>query len=420
MPEGQVGWKDALARERAPVRMATTAGTLGVVWAFGALFLDAGGWRAVAALAGPAAAVATWLAVASAREAGPRAEALLRYLIGIVHPFAVLAIAVAASMGTGGARGLPDLVWTAAVTLSVYALASWHRERRGAGEAPPALRRVTALGLVLLVLGQVLLHPPETLRAEWTSDLRWWGLAIGIERSAAGLALAVGAVSALSAVRARAAGAVPAGWLGVLGVLWAWTAGWLGTNVTGLVLPAFALSAAVLLSPLLAPRPAPGEPVEAGTVAAGTYALAAAWLAAIAAPGTIPEALGAPAASVTTLRYGLAALLAYQVRDLIVWGVLVRLAPRERWTGALWVVWIAVSWLIGAEGLRALGAGWAVASLVGVPWGALGEAADGAGEMVATMAGASLLSAAAAAGTFACLALRGRRRAGPAASATRR
>ena len=405
---GQVGWKDALARQRAPVRVATTAGALAATWTFGALFLDAGGWSAVAALAGPAAAVAIWLSVASARDPGPHTEALLRYLVSIAHPLAVLAIAIGASMGTGGGRGLPDLVWTMAVTLAVNALASWHRERRGPDEAPPALRRVTLLGVALLVLGHALLHMPDLLPDTWAGDLRWWGLEIGVARSTVLLALAIGALSATSIMRARAARAVPIGWLGALGVLWAWTAGWTGATVTGLLLPALALSAAVLLSPLLAPRLAPGEPLEAGTVAAGTYALAAAWAAAIAAPGSVPEMVGAPASSVTTLRYGLATLLAYQVRDLIVWSLMVRLAPRERWTGALWVVWMVVSWVIGGEGLRAIGAGWAIASIVGIPWGAL-EEATGPNGMLATMAAASLFSAAVAAGACTWLALKDRR-----------
>ncbi len=402
--EERPGWKAALARERSPVRLATTAGAVGAAWAFGALFLDTGGWSAVAALAPPAAAVAAWFAVASARDRAAGGEALACYLISIAHPLGVLVLAVGASIATGGGRGPADLVWTIAATLAVHALARRHCERRRHGQAPPALRRVTALGMALLVAGHVLLHMPDLLSGQWSDALRWWTFGIGIEGSAVVLALAIAGLAAVRVLRAGAPDPVPLEWLAALGVFWAWMAGWTGATATGLVLPALGISGTVLLSPLFAPRPAPGERLETGAVAVGLYALAAAWLAAVAAPGNIPEALGAPASGTAVLRWALLALLAYQVRDLIVWGVMTRLAPGERWTGALWAIWMAVSWVIAGEGLRAIGAGWLAAAFVGVPWGALGDA-DGTIGMPAAIAAASLLSAALAAGAYAWLAL---------------
>lgn len=403
------GWKDALARERAPVRLATTAGAVAAAWAFGALFLDAGGWRAVAALAAPAAAIAVWLSVAGAREPAPPREALLRCLLAVVHPLSVLAIALGAAIAAGTGRGAGDLIWSVAVILAVHALARRHRARLEPCETAPGLRRVTALGIALLALGHVLLHLPHLLSNLWDGAPLWWGMDTGLDGSALALAIAVAAVSGASLSASARPGTVPIAWLCSLAALWTWTAGWTAATATGLVLPALALSAAVLLSPLLAPRPAPGERLETGSVAFGLYALAAAWAAALVAPGSIPEAIGAPASGEAALRYGLLALFAYQARDLILWGVMTRLAPGEHWTAALWIVWMAVSWVIGPEGLRALGGGWVAASLVGLPWGALGEA-DGTGRMPATIAAAALLTAVLAAGAYILLARRDRRR----------
>ena len=405
----QMEWKSALTRERAPVRVATSVGALIVTWIFGALFLDGGGFSAVSALAGPAAIAASWLAVASARDNGARSETLLLFLIGIIHPFAVFVIAIVASMASGGSRTLADLCWMAAVSLSIYTLAKWHHERSASNERQPTLRRITGLGIVLLVLGQILLHVPEWLHEESFTERGWLGLGVGIADSAVILAIAIATLCAVSSMMAKSSASLPLRWLGILATLWIWTAGWTGTIGTGLVLPALAVSAPVLLSPLFAPRLSPGEPVEMGTVAFGVYVLAVAWLAAIASPGNIPEAVGAPASSVTIVRYGLVALFAYQIRDLIVWGIIVRLAPREHWTGALWIIWFAVSWVIGGEGLRALGVGWAGASFLGVPWGFFIELPDNASEIVAIMALVSLLSAIVAAGTYTYIALRVRR-----------
>lgn len=402
-------WKSALAREQAPVRVATSVGALVVAWIFGALFLDGGGLSAVSALAGPAAIAATWLAVGSARDNGPRNQTLLLFLIGIVHPFAVFIIAIGASMASGGSRTLADLCWMATVSLSIYTLAKWHYERNTANERQPTLRRITGLGIVLLMLGQILLHMPELLRDELSIEHSWLGLGIGIADSAIILTIAIATLCAISSMTAKSGPSLPLRWLGILAILWVWATGWTATIGTGLVLPALAVSAAVMLSPLFAPRLSSGEPVEYGTVAFGVYVLAAAWLAAIANPGNIPETVGAPASSVAIVRYGLIALFAYQLRDLIVWGIIVRLAPREHWTGALWIIWFAVSWVIGGEGLRTLGVGWAGASFLGVPWGLFIELPDNASEIITIMALVSLLSAIVAVGTYIYIVLRVRR-----------
>ena len=81
------------------------------------------------------------------------------------------------------------------------------------------------------------------------------------------------------------------------------------------------------------------------------------------------------------LRWAMVAGTALLVRDLVVWVLLTRAAPHERWTGALWLVWLAASWTVLGGIVHAAGVPAALAMFAGPPWEAMVDGALGLNDL---------------------------------------
>ena len=91
------GWRDALARERGPVRIATSLGAVGLAVVFGLLFVDSDPLLPLATLSPLAGIILIWLSVAAARESADPHDALARWALSVVHPAFILACGCAAA-----------------------------------------------------------------------------------------------------------------------------------------------------------------------------------------------------------------------------------------------------------------------------------------------------------------------------------
>lgn len=254
----------------------------------------------------------------------------------------------------------------------IFALASVRATRaRGTG-AVPALRRITVLGLVVAASGPFIRGLPEWLD-DPTPTTTWFGIKLVIATAALGLLAATSLVCA-----AHVTGRFPRGpwpWATILVFVWTWTLGWVDDTVFGLVVPALALVAPVLLTPLFAPRPRAGESPEHGPVGAAAICLALACAGAIAAPGALPPTEASPELVEHTLRWAMVTGTGLLVRDLVIWTLPARAAPHERWTGALWLVWLATSWTVLGELVHATGVPAPLTMFAGPPWQAMSDGA---------------------------------------------
>ena len=396
------GWRDALARERGPVRVATSLGATVLAVVFGMLFVDTTPLLPLAMLSPLAGIILIWLSVAAAREAGDPHDALARWAISVVHPGFVLACGCAAAVAEKVPESVPGAAWTAGTGIVIFALASAHAARARETGAAPALRRITVLGLVLAASGPILRGI-----SGWTDELTlrasWFGVDLRVADAALGLLAATTLVCA-----AHVAGRFPRGpwpWALILALAWGWTLGWVHNSAFGLLVPAVMLVAPVLLTPVFAPRPRAGEHPERGPVGAAAVCLALACAGAIAMPGSLPPTEASPELFEHNLRWAMVAGTALLVRDLAVWVLLTRAFPHERWTGALWLVWLAASWTVLGGVVHAAGVPAALAMFAGPPWPAM---IDGALDTNDLPRAAGAASAGAAIVLFA-IALRARR-----------
>ena len=255
-----------------------------------------------------------------------------------------------------------------AMAIVILTLASDHAARaRGTGAAP-ALRRITVLGLIVAASGPITRGLPA-----WTDEpslhASWFGIDLAVADAALGLLAATTLVCAVHFTGRFPRGPWP--WAVVLAFIWAWTLGWVHDTAFGLVVPVLTLVAPVLLTPLFALRPRAGEHPERGPVSAAAICLALACAGAIAVPGSVPPTQASPELVEHTLRWAIIAGTALLVRDLVIWALLTRAAPHERWTGALWLVWLAASWTVLGGVVHAAGVPIALAMFAGPPWQAM-------------------------------------------------
>ena len=360
------------------MRIATSLGAAGLAVVFGLLFVDSNPLLPLATLSPLAGIVLIWLSVAAAREPADPHDALARWALSVVHPAFILACGCAAAAATDVPDTIADAAWTAATGIVIFTLASAHATRaRGTGAAP-ALRRVTVLGLVVAASGPITRGLPTWTESP-TPHASWFGIDLAVADAALGLLAATTLVCA-----AHVTGRFPRGpwpWAVVLALVWTWTLGWVHDTAFGLVVPAVVLVAPVLLTPLFAPRPRAGEHPERGPVGAAATCLALACGGAIAVPGSLPPTEASPELVERTLRWAMVAGTALLVRDLVVWALLTRAAPHERWTGALWLVWLAASWSVLGGLVHAAGVPAALAMFAGPPWEAMVDGALGLNDL---------------------------------------